>query len=114
MAVLRAGAGFGMVLPREDRLVPELQPFVAAVEQRDMRDLGGWRQRLRQHAEAVVLAGDLDLAGDQVLHRMIGAAVADRHLARLAAERQRQELVAEAYAEEPPAPRQQGAGHPNR
>src|SRR6266542_6313092 len=33
MAVLRAGARLGVVLHRKDRQVPELQPFVAAVEQ---------------------------------------------------------------------------------
>src|ERR1700730_17361411 len=36
MAVLRAGAGLGMVLHRKHRQVPQLQPLVAAVEQGDM------------------------------------------------------------------------------
>src|SRR3546814_4348723 len=49
--------------------------------------------------EAVVLAGDLDLPGLQVLDRVVGAAVAHVHLLGPGAERQRQHLVAEADAE---------------
>ena len=79
VAVLRAGRGFGVVLHREDRLVLQAQAFVGAVEQRDVR-------RPRRPAgsasgiddEAVVLAGDLDLAGGEVLDRMVGAAMAAR------------------------------------
>ena len=39
------------------------------------------RQRGRVDREAVVLAGDHDLAGVEVLHRMVGAVVAELHLA---------------------------------
>ena len=50
--------------------------------------------------EAVVLAGDLDLAGLDILHRMVRAAMAVMHLAGLRAERQCEHLVAEADAED--------------
>ena len=49
--------------------------------------------------EAVVLAGDLDLAGGQVLDRMVGAVMAVRHLLGPGAQGQAQHLVAEADAE---------------
>ena len=47
------------------------------------------RQRRRVHREAVVLRGDLDAAGGEVLHRLVGAVVAELQLVRAAAERQR-------------------------
>src|ERR1043165_2269386 len=100
MAVGRAGRGLGMVLDREGRLVGAAQALVGSVEQRDVRDLGALRQRLRNDSEAVVLRGDLDLARGQVLDRLVGAAMAPLHLARLAAERQRQDLMAKADAEQ--------------
>ena len=53
----------------------------------------------RIDGEAVVLRGDLDLAGLELLDRMIGAAVAELQLVGLAAHRERQDLVAEADAE---------------
>ena len=49
--------------------------------------------------EAVVLAGDLDLAGGQVLDRVVGAVMAEGHLLGAPAQRQPEHLVAEADAE---------------
>src|SRR5689334_17183006 len=100
MAVLRAGARLGVVLHREYWLAGHPQSFVGAVEQRKMRGLHSAGQALGLHDKPVVLAGYLDLAGQQVLYRVIGAPVAARHLARASAERQRQQLVAEADAED--------------
>ena len=74
--VLRTGAGFGVVLHREDRQVFQPHPFVGAVEQRGMRRLDSVRQICRIDDEAVILAGDLDLAGHSVAHRVVGAAMA--------------------------------------
>src|SRR5947207_3018489 len=76
MAVLRAGAGLGVVLHREDRLAPDRQAFVRPVEQREMRRRDPFGQAVGIDDEAVVLAGDLDLAGGEVLDRLIGAAMA--------------------------------------
>ena len=50
--------------------------------------------------EAVVLRGDGDLAGAQVLDRLVAAAVAELELEGLAAERVAEHLVAEADAED--------------
>ena len=50
--------------------------------------------------EAVVLRGDFDPAGVQVLHRLIGAAMAELELERLGAAGQRQQLMAQADAED--------------
>jgi hypothetical protein len=58
-----------------------------------------WQAR-GNDTEAVILAGDLDLAGGEVFDRMIGAAMADRHLLGLAAEREGEELMPEANAEQ--------------
>ena len=49
--------------------------------------------------EAVVHRGDLDLAGGEILHRMVRAVMALMHLHGLAAEREAEHLVAEADAE---------------
>src|SRR5215472_5536419 len=100
VAVLRAGAGLGVVLHGEDRLALDPQALVAAVEERDMCRLDVLRQALGDDAEAVVLAGDLDLAGLDVLDGMIGAAVTDRHFLRAPAERETEQLMAEADAED--------------
>src|SRR5262244_2974667 len=80
MAVLRAGRGFRVILHGKDRAILHAETFVAAVEQRDVRDLDIGRQRFRDDDEAVVLAGDLDLAGGEVLDRMISTAMAALHL----------------------------------
>ena len=48
----------------------------------------------------MVLAGDFDLAGLEILDGVVGAAVAELELLGLGAERQRENLVAEADAED--------------
>ena len=63
-----------------------------------------WRARsagsvARIDREAVVLAGDHHAAGGEVLHRMIGAVMAELHLHGLRTARQPQQLMAEADAE---------------
>ena len=52
-----------------------------------------------KHCEAVVLRGDVDPPGRQVLHRVVGAAVAERQLEGLEADRPAQELMPEADPE---------------
>jgi hypothetical protein len=58
-----------------------------------------WGSDCRVDREAVVHRGDLDLAGGEVLHRMVGAVMALMHLHGLGAEREAEHLVAEADAE---------------
>src|SRR5260370_6834039 len=64
-----------------------------------MRRHDARRQALGNDDEAVILAADLDPPGRELLDWMVGAAMAERHLLRLAAERQREKLMAEADAE---------------
>src|SRR4029078_10778487 len=99
MTVARAGRGLRMVLHREDGPVLEREAAIGAVEQRHMRLLNILRQRILVDREAVVHRGDLDLAGGEILHRMIGAVVTLMHLHRLAADCDAQHLMAEADAE---------------
>src|SRR6516162_3258829 len=100
MAVVRAGARLRVVLDREDRLADHPQPLIGLVEERQVRRLDAVGQAFRVDDKTMVLAGDLDLASQQILDRMVGAAMAARHLVGRAAERQRQELVTEADAED--------------
>src|SRR5215211_3829860 len=99
MAVARTRRRLGMILHREHRPVLEREAAVRSIEQRDVSLLDILRQRLLVDCEAVVHRGDLDLAGGEILHRMVRAVMALVHLLRLAAERQAQHLVAEADAE---------------
>ncbi len=57
-------------------------------------------ERGRVDGVVVVLRGDFDLAGVEVLDGMVGAVVAELELVGLAAKRQAEDLVAEADAEE--------------
>ena len=100
MAVVRAGGGFGVVLHAEGRQLAVAQPFDGLVVEVDVRDLELGRQGLGIDGEAVVLRGDLDRAGLQVLHRLVRAAVAELELERLRAAGQAEQLVAQADAED--------------
>src|SRR5579875_115454 len=100
MAVLRAGTGLRVVLDRKDRPVDDAQPLIAAVEQRDVGRLDILGQALRIDDEAVVLAGDRDPAGGKLFDRVVGAAMAARHLVSAPAERKSQQLMAKANAED--------------
>src|SRR5438270_953713 len=99
MAVLRAGARLRVVLDRKYWLPEHPQPFVGLVEEREVGRLDEPRKAFGVDDEAMVLTCDLDFAGAQILYRVIGAAMAARHLEGPAAERQRQQLVTEADAE---------------
>ena len=88
-----------MVLHRVDRLVDVAQPFDGAVVQIEVRHPRGGRQRVGIDGEAVVLGGDLDGAGVQLLHRMVAAAMPELQLVGLRAERQGHQLVAQTDAE---------------
>ena len=96
--------------------VEQPQALDGAVVEVDVRELGlaevglQPRARLAAHREAVVLRGDRDAAGAQVLDRVVGAAVAERELERLQPDRAREQLVAEADAEHRLAPDQRADG----
>jgi hypothetical protein len=57
-------------------------------------------ERLLLHAEAVVLAGDLDLLGDLVPDRVVRAVVAELELVGLRPQREPEDLVAQADPED--------------
>src|SRR3954447_11712125 len=113
-AVVRAGAGLGVVLDGAPRHVEQREALDGAVVEVEVRQLRGAEVGLpahglvgvdrllapgAEHREAVVLRGDLDPAGLEVLDRVVAAAVAERELERLQADRAAQQLMAEADAE---------------
>src|SRR5215471_18236590 len=99
MAIARAGRGLRMILYGENRLVLECDATIGAVEQRHMCLLDILRQRLLVHREAVVHRSDFDLAGGEILHRVIGAMMALVHLHRPATDSDAKHLMAETDAE---------------
>ena len=68
----------------------------------------------RGHGEAVVLGGDLDPAGLELLDRMVGAAVAERQLERVEPDGPAQQLVAQADADDRLSPDHARARSPRR
>ena len=89
-----------MILHRVNRAIHHPQPFDRAVVQIEVRHLHVARQRFGIDRKAVVLRRDLDLSGLEKFHRMIRAAVAELQLEGLAAEREPENLMAEADAED--------------
>jgi hypothetical protein len=78
MRIVRAWGGFGVVLDAEQGQVFVAHAFVGVVVEIDVGDLdvaGG--ERFRIDTEAVILGGDFDFFGEQVLHRMIRAVMAE-------------------------------------
>jgi hypothetical protein len=75
------------------------QAFDGAVVEVLVRHHEAVGQRGRIDGVAVVLRGDLDLAGGAVEHRLVAAVVPELHLVGLAAEHVAEDLVAEADAE---------------
>ena len=58
------------------------------------------RERIGVDAETVILRGNLDFAGLTIEHRMVGSVMAELELECLAAERETENLVAKADAED--------------
>src|SRR6185295_10475391 len=81
--VVRAGGGFGVVLDAEGSQIFRREAFARAVVQVDVRRDDALREGIEIDAEAVVLRGDLDLAGREILHRLVRAAMAELQLVRL-------------------------------
>src|SRR5712664_1358181 len=97
--VVRPGARFGMPLEAERRPIGACEALQAAVEERNVGGLEVRRERVRVDCEAVVLAGDDHRPGLQILHRVVGAVMAELHLDRLRAGGEPHELVTEADPE---------------
>ena len=97
MGVVRPGRCLGVVLHRKERQGAVPQSFVGVVIQIYVRDFDVARwQRIRIHAESMILRGDLHLAAQEIFHRMIRSMVAETQLERFAAKREAAELVAQA------------------
>src|SRR5262245_32697864 len=98
LVVLGPGAGFGVVLDGEDGEVPVDEPLDGAVVQVEVGDdePALWGDARRVHLEAVVLGGDVDPAGAQVLHRVVGPPVAELEAGGLPPDGQPGHLVPEA------------------
>ena len=97
--VVWAGAGFGVALEGEGRAVGQFDALQRTVKQRTVGYAGVGGQGGGIDFKAVVLAGNHHAAAVQILHGVVGAVVAERHFAGLAAEREPQKLVAETDAE---------------
>src|ERR1700678_2658046 len=100
MAVARARRGLGMILHGEGWPVGKRNAAIRAVEQRHMRFLGIRGQARPIDREAVVHRHDLDLASGEVLDWMVRAMMTLQHLDGPRADREPQELMAEADAKE--------------
>src|SRR5438105_15545521 len=97
---MRARSGLGVILDAEHRMIAHaksLQRLVVKIGVRDfhLAQIG----TIRVDREAVIVRSDLDLIRQMILHRVIGAAVAELHFISLAAHCQAQNLVAETDTE---------------
>src|SRR6266571_1362616 len=100
VGIVRPRRGLGVVLDGEDGQLAVAHPLGRPVVEVGVRlDEPGLLHRLRVHGEAVVLRGDLDAPGQEVLHRVVRAVVAELELEGLSSEGQTEDLVAEADAE---------------
>ena len=85
--IVRAGAGFGVVLHSKDRHVPMAKTFQRAIVEIDVRRLTpSPRQAVGINRKTMVLTGDLNLFCVQVLHRLIAATMTELQLERLGLE----------------------------
>src|SRR5262249_36162899 len=102
--VVRPRCGLRVILYRENRQFPVLQPFDRAVVQVEVRNLkvgrAGNPVGAALDGEPMVLRRNEHTPGRQVLYRMISAAVPVWEFRGPTAERDADELVAEAYPEE--------------
>src|SRR5215831_7716836 len=88
-----------MTLEAECRAVLEGKPLQRAIEERAMRRLHIGGERGLIDREAMILTRDEDPARFQILHRVVGAMVAEFHLHRLRAGGEPEDLVTQADAE---------------
>ena len=91
---MRAWRGFGMILHAEDGFRLVAQSFHGLVVEIDAIDGYIRWQRVRAHGKTVILRCDLDLAGFQIFHRLIAAAMAELELESFSTERLAENLVA--------------------
>lgn len=96
VGILWAGRCLRVMLDRENGPAGDRQAAIAAVEQGNVGFLDTFRQRVAIDRETMVHGNYLDLAGGEILHRMVRAVMALMHLDGFRAECERQHLVTEA------------------
>src|SRR6476620_6542823 len=97
--ILRAGASLRVSLEAERRPIGERKALQRAVEQRLVRHAHIFGECPGIDLEAVVLAGDHDVTGVEILHPMIRAMMSKLHLERFCAGGETEQLMAEADPE---------------
>src|SRR5579859_4302806 len=97
---MRPGRRLRVVLHAERPQIRRREPLARAVVQVHVRRAHARGERREIDAKTVVLRGDLDAPGGEILHGLIAAAMAELQLVRPAAEREAQELVPEADPED--------------
>ena len=89
-----------MILDAEERESAVAHALVRIIIQVDVRDFDvAGRQRIGVDGKAMILGGDLHVAGAHVFHGMIGAMMAKFQLVSAATQGETAKLVAEANAE---------------
>src|SRR5579862_4951697 len=96
---VRTGARLRMALEAERGTVLERDALQRPIEQRAMRRAQAFRECCFVDREPVVLTGDEDAAGIEILHRMVRAVVAELHLHGPSASGESEDLVPETDAE---------------
>ena len=99
--VMGTGAGFGVVLDGENRFRGVTKALERTIVEIDVRWLGpDGGEAVCVNCEAMVLAGDLNFAGVEILHGLIAATMAELEFVRLSSQRQAQQLMSQANAED--------------
>ena len=98
--VERTGRGFGMKLHRGDRQRAVPEPFVRTVVEVDHRRFEVVGQGRSVDRVAVIVRRDQDLVVDEVLDRLIAAAMAVRQLEGLRPAGEREQLMSQTHAEQ--------------
>src|ERR1043166_334838 len=88
-----------MILDAEDRQLLMPHSFNGVVIQINVRDLNTFWQRVRIDGKTVVLRGDGDFAAAQIFYRLVRAAVPEFQFESRSTERETEDLMAEANAE---------------
>src|SRR5437899_9669954 len=99
--VVRTRRGLRMVLDGKRRQLAMTQSLARAVVEIDMgRHPARTLHRFRFHREAVILRGDLHLAGHEILYRMVRAVMPEGQLVRPATRSEAEDLVAQTDAKD--------------
>src|SRR5689334_20112028 len=96
---MRAGSRFRMILDAEDTQTHMAQTFNRVVIEIDVGDFRAGQIAIRRDREPMIMAADFHHTGQQILDRLVAAAMSEAHLFSLATEREADDLMSEADAE---------------